>query len=279
MSAVCACVIIVETRKLETSVSYLSKMCESYWTKRRRLLANVEKQLANINDLEPTANDVFMPVNQSVCKSTQDECAPTAVTSDVADRFEPGNVFDCKSCDDDDMFVADYDNIRSGCDVASSESDSEDDAFTKINGIRSKLATWATKFSVTLLSLSALLEILKPAFPDLPTDPRTLLGTPTNSCSMAVKNISGGSYHYFGIANNITTVLQQSSQAVVQSVCLQLNVDGVPLFKSTSSQFWPLLGRVYAPFVSDPFVIALFYGNEKPKNLDFLMILLLNMMF
>jgi hypothetical protein len=51
---------------------------------------------------------------------------------------------------------------------------------------------------------------------------------------------------------------------------LHINIDGVPLFKSTGGQFWPILGRVFSPFKSDPFVIALYYGEKKPEDLNFL---------
>jgi len=53
-------------------------------------------------------------------------------------------------------------------------------------------------------------------------------------------------------------------------VTIQVNIDGVPLFKSTNGQFWPILGKIDSPFVSEPFVIGLFYGVTKPSDLKFL---------
>ena len=49
-----------------------------------------------------------------------------------------------------------------------------------------------------------------------------------------------------------------------------MNVDGVPVFKSTNSQCWPIQGLLDGHNFSEPFLIGLFYGNSKPKNLDFL---------
>ena len=51
---------------------------------------------------------------------------------------------------------------------------------------------------------------------------------------------------------------------------MQVYVDGVPVFKSTNSQFWPIQGLLDGHNFSEPFLIGLFYGNSKPKNLDFL---------
>lgn len=241
-------------------------MSESYWTKRRKLRSNVQTLLANI------AENNGVPVNQTV-----DQCTPTVLACNIANSSDliAGNNAGSTCCEGDsddctsDWFVSDDHEIRSGCDVVSSESDTEDEGDDSYD-IRSMLASWATKYSITLLSLSALLEILKPILPCLPKDPRTLLGSYTKSCSVDVTTVSGGSYHYFGILNNVLPLLEQSSEVVHQYISLHLNIDGVPLFKSTSGQFWPVLGRVYTPFVSEPFVIALFFGNEKPKNLDFL---------
>ena len=51
---------------------------------------------------------------------------------------------------------------------------------------------------------------------------------------------------------------------------MQVNIDGVPVFKSTNGQFWPIQGMVDLPGCNTPFLIGLFYGVSKPKNLDFL---------
>lgn len=49
---------------------------------------------------------------------------------------------------------------------------------------------------------------------------------------------------------------------------LQLNSDGLPLFKSTNDQFWPILGRIENLPDGRPFIIGLFYGESKPSNVN-----------
>jgi len=46
-------------------------------------------------------------------------------------------------------------------------------------------------------------------------------------------------------------------------VHLQINVDGLPLFKASNVQFWPILCRVIG-HASEPFVIGLYSGRTKP---------------
>lgn len=48
-------------------------------------------------------------------------------------------------------------------------------------------------------------------------------------------------------------------------VHLSVNVDGIPLFKSSGVQFWPILVKC-GHF--DPFIAAMFGGQSKPSPLE-----------
>ena len=43
-------------------------------------------------------------------------------------------------------------------------------------------------------------------------------------------------------------------------------MDGVPLFKSSQQEFWPIL--VSVENLVDVFIVAIFYGNSKPNPLN-----------
>ena len=48
-----------------------------------------------------------------------------------------------------------------------------------------------------------------------------------------------------------------------------VNVDGVPLWKSSCAQFWPILCRFHKLPL---FIVAIYYGNKKPSNVkDFVL--------
>lgn len=49
------------------------------------------------------------------------------------------------------------------------------------------------------------------------------------------------------------------------SINLSINIDGVPLFKSSKVQFWPILAKFHN---FEPFVVALFCGDKKPYPLE-----------
>lgn len=75
-----------------------------------------------------------------------------------------------------------------------------------------------------------------------------------------------GSYYHFGILNGIIYVLKLHGEILLDNIYLDLNFDGLPLTKSSGSQFWPILGFINNLPCSDPFIIGIFHGNIKPNN-------------
>ena len=135
--------------------------------------------------------------------------------------------------------------------------------------LEKELQTWASSFQIPHSALQSLLSILRVYHPFLPKDPRTLLNTSTY---YNVVDIDGGSYYHFGLASGLLKLVQSMPNKLnieasdIDSVLVQFNIDGLPLFKSTNTQFWPILCRVVEPFESKPFVVGLFSGNQKPQN-------------
>ncbi len=137
-----------------------------------------------------------------------------------------------------------------------------------------KLAKWIAGNSVSLNAVSQLLPIFRPRYPELPKDPRTIMKTNGETNEDKMQLVSNGTYYHFGLASSIVQQVHSLERVVLVketgTVSFQLNIDGVPLFKSTNGQFWPVLGKIDKPFVGKPFVIGLYYGVTKPSNLDFL---------
>ena len=72
---------------------------------------------------------------------------------------------------------------------------------------------------------------------------------------------------YLGLETGLVYFLQNNPTFVPadNTISFNVNMDGVPLYKSSSGQFWPFLCRVgrYSPFV-----VALYYGEKKPNNIS-----------
>lgn len=133
----------------------------------------------------------------------------------------------------------------------------------------SKLAKWAIEENITLSALKNLLSIMReiPGCENLPKDPRTFLKTPNN---IIVTPLGCGIYYYFGIENTLNTFCTNHKINVQENEDFQLavNIDGLPLSKSSNSSFWPILCSVKSikALTKQVFLVALYHGSEKPKS-------------
>lgn len=152
------------------------------------------------------------------------------------------------------------------CDSSDSDtpvlSDNEFSNFSQ-NDLQVSLAAWATRNRCTQVCVTELLAILRlNGHSELPKDPRTLLKTPRN---VTVAQKCGGEYVYIGIEKGIRLILKDFPQVSYSSqmVDLLVNTDGVPLYKSSNTQLWPILGLVNGTI---PFIISIFCGESKPSD-------------
>lgn len=73
--------------------------------------------------------------------------------------------------------------------------------------------------------------------------------------------------HYFGVANGVRARIDGNDiLKSTHTLHLQINVDGLPLFKSSNEQFWPILGLIEEDPCRIPFVICLYCGHSKPSD-------------
>ncbi len=144
--------------------------------------------------------------------------------------------------------------------ILSSGESSEDGSGNEEGNLREILRIWSTEENISHHSINRLLNYLKPFHHELPTDARTLLQTPRARASK-IQPLGSGKYLYYGlepITSQLTTGIP---------IELEINIDGLPLFRSSKMQLWPILGCVNN---SKPFVIAVFCGDCKPPIHQFL---------
>lgn len=69
---------------------------------------------------------------------------------------------------------------------------------------------------------------------------------------------------------NIFLIIRLIHRHTEQSLDLSINIniDGIPLYKSSKLQFWPILMNISEMPEIAPMVIAIFYGKSKPSSLD-----------
>lgn len=100
-----------------------------------------------------------------------------------------------------------------------------------------KLKIWAINHRITHAAISDLLKILILAgFTFLPKDSRTLMSTPKY---VDIKPMGNGKYWYQGIHVCMLALFNKLNRDML--LHLDFNFDGMQLFNSSKTEFWPML--------------------------------------
>ena len=177
----------------------------------------------------------------------------TAPPSSAADAFDLHEYFSEEDMDFD--VYCDWDGT--------SGSDSEPDVPSP--SLSDNIANWAVRFGISMVALTALLSILNLTHPNLPKDGRTLLKTKVH---YDIQEKAGGNYHHFGILSSLRATLNKQVKILTEgmTIGLQINIDGLPLFKSSTLQLWPILGLLVTVPMKEPVVIGAYCGLKKPSS-------------
>lgn len=218
----------------------------SYSSVRRRIRQSVSDSLSRT-----------LPLSSMMCDYHNSEIVTTAHSADAIDDNEMQHIDDSEQSAGLSEKSDDFDQQSlSSCE----SSDDISNNITPDQSLSVFLAEWSLQHSVTLSAIGDLLQGLRVYHPDLPKDPRTLLKTPT---VYTLRPISNGHYYHFGILSGIN----ENSLTNLQTIRLQFNVDGLPLFRSSATELWPILCLVKET-QSAPFVVGIYCGKKKPSDLN-----------
>jgi len=201
----------------------------------------------------------FDSTNMPECARIDENCQP--ISDDDVDDYD-----DDDDDDDDGKFSLSSNSYDS---FVTSDVDIDDQGDFEKPALRVQLAQWAVHNNITDTALGELLSILEPYHSNLPKDSRTLKKTPNTYELKEVNSGNGGNGHYchFGIQYGLIDLLQQHPGLNAATLVLQFNVDGLPLFKSSSMDLWPVLCLV-RQLSHRPFVVGLYCGAKKPASLS-----------
>ena len=234
-------------RRIRDSVNHMAE-----------LLSAEESQSQFLNCLSPVSDQSDMTY----------DCETNNVAMDIIVDSEHETVTEIT----EESQCLEFDNGDEGCVFSTDSECSESEHWPKPElfdaeghpsvPISTSIVEWYFHNRISISALGGLLSALKPHHPELPLDPRTLLKTPTN---YVMREISGqqGHYYHFGIAAGIDLDCCPPSGPIK----LQFNLDGLPLYKSSSTELWPILCLVKYNN-SKPFVVGLYCGKKKPRDLD-----------
>ncbi|XP_070171295.1 uncharacterized protein [Polyergus mexicanus] len=101
-----------------------------------------------------------------------------------------------------------------------------------------------------------------------PKDIRTLVRTPRQ---VQVISACGGEYFYLGLDNIIKNMLLRSYQKYIN---LLINIDGLPLAKSSHASLWPILCS--NTINNEVYLVSTFFGDNKPQDSNTFLLPLVN---
>lgn len=166
-------------------------------------------------------------------------------------------------------------------DTSSSESNNENSTFGAIaidnalenhieleqqnDHFRDDLKIWAIQYNISHQALRGLLKLLQCKDARLPLDPRTLLATPQATGNLCADK-AGGKYWHYGLKACLNQWFANVDENI--SISLNINVDGLPIYKSSKYQLWPILCNVHEKPQLEPLPVGIFLGRSKPSDVN-----------
>lgn len=125
-----------------------------------------------------------------------------------------------------------------------------------------QLKQWSLRHLITQSAVTGLLKILKThdCFKLLPSDSRTLLSTRR---SFINREVNPGKYVHFGLTSGLQKYIAVSN-FIGNSISVFVSVDGIPVSKSSKSEFWPILCAVNN--LNFVFCVGIYHGSSKPLD-------------
>jgi len=247
--------------------------------KHRKLQRSPDIEVSETLNIELENSDLPLEVGivRNVLNETQHIRLPTRIEDNYDLSYLTDSSIDYLSRDlsrSPDYNPLDYKySSSSSSSQNSSNSDSGDDILSSsAPSLRDKLQNFVVRFrsNMTIELIENLLEILRSEnHYDLPKSATSLLQTKSNKTIQVMKSLknTNGSYVYFGIEEGLKGII--SDEYTENTIRLMFNIDGLPLYNSSSQQFWPNLGLiVHEKYDSKPFIVAVYSGDSKPKNVN-----------
>lgn len=137
------------------------------------------------------------------------------------------------------------DNIEQRTIDNEEEDEKAGDNMDRMMEFTEKLRFWAMHHRITHCAISDLLVILIfGGFNFLPRNSRTFMGTPTKIDITAVTN---GKMWYYSVEKCLQNAISTIRSSITAT--LDFSFDGLPIFKSSNTQFWPLLFSIQGIFM------------------------------
>lgn len=220
----------------------------------KRKLSKEVKAALTLTQLSSRNHLLTENIDSEPFSSTASEYDTSSIDQNQFNEQNPTNENNYGQSNDDLMF-----NSSENVEDEQNENNCYDDEVT--NEFRYKLKEWAITYKPTQNQLKGLLSVINSTLPfKLPADPRTLLYTPSRVDIIRLGHEEN--YWHHGLKVCLKNVFQTySPDKIPNTIHININVDGLPLFKSSRQKFWPILFNIHLFKEVEPQIIGIFCGK------------------
>ncbi|XP_045024640.1 uncharacterized protein LOC116917443 isoform X2 [Daphnia magna] len=205
----------------------------------------VENPLLSDKPAEDDFQSCFSYFDDEECHDSDASPLPTASEYEMSDD-------DSRLLDK----LAEFDN--------ESDSDIDDDRNDSLT-FKQAIALWAVTRRICQNAVDELLSIFR-KYPWGKTMPKSCRSLVKSMRKIPPKTCAGGHFFHFRIFAPLVRIFPLiNDDRVPEEIQLVVSTDGVPLSKSSKSQFWPLTGLIGNINFQKVFIIGLWHGQSKPS--------------
>lgn len=136
---------------------------------------------------------------------------------------------------------------------------------SEVDNLKERLKIWSVTNNISQIATSELLKLLQAhkCFENFPLDSRALLKTVR---SFKYRTVKPGKYVHLGFDIGLQTVIQKLN-FIPDEIGVLINIDGIPVSKSSKSEFWPILCCLESgDAAKKPFCVGVYHGGGKPED-------------
>lgn len=138
--------------------------------------------------------------------------------------------------------------------------------------LRLRLCKWILRYHISDNAVEDLLAALIEFGIQLPKKKITLMKSENKQCYPPVqsRDVPDGKYLHFGIEKTLLSCNYEFFNSC-ETISIDINIDGLPLYKSSRKSVWPILGAFVNQKSISPFCIGIWSGTGHPKSSDLLL--------
>jgi len=242
----------------------------SHRTQRRRMREELDTYnfVSNVsnNDSDAYSTNEMAEVDNDNCPNLSIHQEKTPLLNTLISDVEDNNLeLEYHNFEDHSYYFIDNVQLHNESDSISSSSSNVSDHFMTNYSIDSEIAQWALLNKIPHTAINSLLHLLKKhkCFLHLPKDARTLLHTKPVQIQ-SIHDVQPGKYHHFGLEIGMLRHLSHENTLQTE-IKVVIGIDGLPIAKSNSNQFYPILAYM-RPTSNIVFPVGLYFGIEKPSD-------------